>query len=184
MTLYQADQWRGPWLLIKLLPLSDYKNFQRSHYTKGSFEGSEGYPGQLKEGGTLWLNDSLAAEKGSTGSLRQSWMKGLTERTARIQAGIVCCIPLGKAPKNMSLLQPSAVTELVLTQVHRCGVASLCYTCSWCDHGDSEDKAQLFSLHPSILQSQALGTTFPRLQGDQPVTLSIVPSWLHHTMAP
>ena len=58
-------------------------------------------------------------------ALRQGWVIEPTERTARIQAGIVCCIPLGKAPKNMSLLQPSAVTELVLTQVHRCGVAIL-----------------------------------------------------------
>lgn len=79
-------------------------------------------------------------------ALRQGWVIEPTERTARIQAGIVCCIPLGKAPKNMSLLQPSAVTELVLTQVHRCGVAILCYTCSWCDHRGSEDTGSVSTL--------------------------------------
>lgn len=159
-----ASSWpqRGPWLFMKLLSLSDYRNFQRSHYTIGSFEGSEGCPGQLRGGGSVWPNASLAAEKGSTGSLRQA-----DERTHREDSqGIVCCIPLGKAPKNKSLLQPPAATELVWTQVHRCGVAILCDTRSSCDHRASEDTAQPFNLHPSILQSQALGTTFLRLQGD------------------
>lgn len=71
--------------------------------------------------------------------------------------------------RDLFLLQPSIMTTLggVLIQVEQCGMGMSCYRSSWCRPWSVEDTAQLFSLHPSPLQAEDSGTSFPRLQDDE-----------------